>query len=205
MLDTSYEKPLWEHYCHVCGVDEVGRGPLAGPVVAAAVIFPKDFEPSGLLHKTNDSKRLSKKLRIELSAAIKSTALAYSIAEIDHLIIDRINIHNASLEAMQKAIQTLTVSPNYILVDGISFRNNQNLPYETIKKGDQHVFSIAAASIIAKVHRDQLMTALDSVYPHYGFKDHAGYATKKHIEAIKTFGRSEIHRKSFKLACMGEK
>jgi ribonuclease HII len=205
MLDTSYESTLWAQYPSICGIDEVGRGPLAGPVVAAAVVFPRYFKPSGILCHTNDSKRLSKIRRQEISQAIKDNASCYAIAEIDHLTIDRLNILQASILAMQNAVKHLKVLPNYLLIDGISFNDKLNVPYETIKKGDGKVFSIAAASILAKVHRDQLMRSYDSIYPGYGFKDHAGYATKKHIDAIKTLGRSEIHRKSFKLACIDER
>jgi len=205
MLEMSYENKLWSNYNRVCGVDEVGRGPLAGPVVAAAVVFPKNFQPEGILTKTNDSKRLSKKLRNELNEAIKVNALEYKVAEIGPTVIDEINILNATIEAMQTAIKNLSSKPDFLLIDGISFNDNLKLPYKTIKSGDRLVFSIAAASILAKVYRDNLMSELDKVYPAYGFKNHFGYGTKSHIEVIKSHGRTEIHRKSFKLSTLGEK
>ena len=176
----------------VCGVDEVGRGPLAGPVVAAAVILDPDNIPKGL----NDSKKLSAKRRKALDEAIKEKAVAYSIAEISVEEIDRINILQASLLAMRCAVQGLSVTPTGILVDG-----NQdpefNLPTHLIIKGDGRSLSIAAASILAKNFRDDLMMKLGEEHPQYEWASNAGYGVPKHMAALKLVGVSKYHRKSF--------
>ena len=180
------------HLTHVAGVDEAGRGPLAGPVVAAAVILNPAHRIKGLA----DSKQLSEKTRTELAGEIRSKAVAWAIGRIDHIEIDRINILQASLLAMKKAIEALTVVPEHVLVDG-----NQCprilLSVEAIIRGDQSVPAISAASILAKVARDQEMTELDQLYPGYGFARHKGYSTPEHLLALQQLGPCPIHRRSF--------
>jgi ribonuclease HII len=192
------EFSLWESGVEkVCGIDEVGRGPLAGPVVAASVVFIK--EKMNALEKftgLNDSKKVSEKKREKLFEIITQEAEAYSFGFVDETVIDKINIHNASLLAMEKAVKTLKILPDYLLIDGM-FKINADFPQEAIIGGDAKCFTIAAASIIAKVTRDKLMKELDKEYPQYGFAVHKGYGTKKHIEAIKKYGRCRIHRKCF--------
>lgn len=177
---------------HICGVDEVGRGPLAGPVCAGAVILPKKCDILYL----NDSKQLSAKKRDELYDIIKREAVAYKTAFISHEIIDEINILQATYRAMQTAIGSLSVQPNVLLNDAV------NIPQIKIKqvaiiKGDARSASIAAASIIAKVERDRLMEKFDEIYPEYGFAGNKGYGSKQHIEAIKEYGPCPIHRMTF--------
>ena len=176
----------------VCGVDEVGRGPLAGPVVAAAVILDANNIPEGL----NDSKKLSEKKRIALDREIRAHAIDYSIAEVSVEEIDEINILQASLLAMRRAVARLSISPSGVLVDG-----NQNpgfdLPTNLIVKGDSRSVSIAAASILAKNFRDNLMTKLGEKHPEYGWALNAGYGVPKHIAALKLVGVTKYHRKSF--------
>ena len=184
-FDLSYDQP-------VAGVDEVGRGPLAGPVVAAAVIIDINNIPNGI----NDSKRLSKKKREEISNEIIKYSI-YSIAEASVEEIDQINILQASLLAMKRAIEGLSRKPKTILVDG-KFKPRTNLPTHTIIKGDNQSLAIAASSIIAKVYRDNLMTDLSKKYPEYLWEKNAGYGTKEHLLAIKKCGITSIHRKSFK-------
>lgn len=185
-------------YKLIAGVDEAGRGPLAGPVIAAAVIFPADFviEGSGL-EAVTDSKKLSEKKRIALFSIIKEKALALDIAVVDHRIIDKINILQASLLAMKNAVEKLKVKPDYVLVDGSFIIPKLEIKQESIIDGDALVFCIAAASIVAKVSRDYLMEELDKKYPAYGFAKHKGYGTKDHMEALQKFGASPIHRRSF--------
>lgn len=191
---------LWcfEHVCFtegfetVCGVDEAGRGPLAGPVCAAAVVLPADLEIPGL----NDSKKLSDKKRRELYDVITSQALAYGIAFADHKEIDEINILQATHCAMHRAVKKLSLVPDMILVDG-NRAPDFAIPSKTIIKGDSLSASIAAASILAKVTRDRLMEDFDEVFPQYGFAVHKGYGTKRHYEALRTYGPCEIHRMSF--------
>ena len=184
-FDLSYDQP-------VAGVDEVGRGPLAGPVVAAAVIIDINNIPDGI----NDSKKLSKKNRLEISNEIIKYSIC-SIAEASVEEIDAINILQASLLAMNRAIEGLSKKPRTILVDG-KFKPKTSLPTHTIIKGDGKSLSIAASSIIAKVYRDNLMTGLSKKYPEYLWEKNAGYGTKQHLLAIKKCGITPIHRKSFK-------
>ena len=181
-------------YEQIAGIDEAGRGALAGPVIAAAVILPIDCHIKGL----RDSKQLSPKQRAHLFDEIHNVAVSVGIGSIDHRGIDRLNILQATLLAMQKAVEKLTPSPDYLLVDGL------NLPEidivgEAIPKGDSKSYSIAAASVIAKITRDQRMVELDRTYPNYGFSRHKGYPTSQHRQAIAQFGASEIHRHTFKL------
>lgn len=176
----------------IAGVDEAGRGPLAGPVCAAAVILPKGLIIDGI----NDSKKLTEKKRELLFAQITECALAYSIQFCGPDVIDEINIRQATHKAMDNAVSALSVLPEHILIDGndnIPF----NFPYTYIVKGDAKSQTIAAASILAKVSRDRLMKELDEKFPEYGFAKHKGYGTKAHMEAIQKYGVSQVHRKSF--------
>ncbi len=203
---TDYEWPLWRDAKLICGIDEAGRGPLAGPVVAAAVIFPRFFRAGGtVLELLNDSKQLSARERTMLAPAIKKAAACWAVAEVEHDIIDRINILQATMLAMNDAVISLPTMPDLLLVDGNRFKTDLSISYQTIVKGDSKVFSIAAASVLAKTHRDELMVAYGTQYPHYGFERHAGYATRAHVEAIRQHGRCPIHRLSFKLRQLGEK
>ncbi|TLU87362.1 MAG: ribonuclease HII [Chlorobium sp.] len=203
---TDYEWPLWIDANRICGIDEAGRGPLAGPVVAAAVVFPRCFRPDGtVLELLNDSKQLTAGERNMLAPAIKKAAVCWAIAEVEHDIIDNINILQATMLAMNDAVMSLPTIPELLLVDGNRFKTELSIPFQTIVKGDSKVFSIAAASVLAKTHRDELMVAYGAQYPQYGFERHAGYATKAHIEAIRKYGRCPIHRLSFKLRQLGEK
>lgn len=190
--NLAYENALYKvGYQHICGIDEAGRGPLAGPVVAAAVIFKKGF-----YHKDiNDSKKLSVKQRDILYDLIMDNAVSVGISIIDHHIIDDINILEAARLAMQEAMNKLQVKPDYALTDHMDIKG---IPYTSLIKGDQLSMTIAAASIIAKVTRDRIMIDYDKQYPLYGFKDHKGYGTKKHLEALKLYGITPIHRKTFK-------
>ena len=177
----------------VAGVDEVGRGPWFGPVVAAAVILPDEYVIDGL----TDSKKLSPKKRSAIADAIKSQAIAYSIAEASSHEIDQINILRATHLAMQRSVRGLGITPDDILVDGNSLPKF-NQPARAIIKGDLTEPAISAASIIAKVYRDELITTLAELYPNYGLENHKGYGTKAHREAIETYGVTPLHRKSFK-------
>jgi ribonuclease HII len=189
----AYERKHWEQGVHyVAGVDEAGRGPLAGPVVAAAVIF----EPGIRIDGVTDSKKLTAKSREQYFHKIKTAAVCIGVGIVDHDVIDRINILQASLLAMNKAIGQLSVRPERLLVDGNFFRS-ETIPVENIIKGDALSHSIAAASIIAKVTRDSMMNDLHVRYPVYGFDQHKGYGTKSHIEAIRIHGYSPVHRRSF--------
>lgn len=190
---SRYENKLHSEGIHyVAGVDEVGRGPLAGPVFAAAVILDPDVVIEGI----NDSKKLSEKKREQLSDIIKEKAVAYSIASVSENEIDEINIRNAAHKAMVHAVAGLSVQPNHVLVDGDAV-NGMLVRHTCIIKGDSLSISIAAASILAKVARDQYIQQFDDVYPEYGFGKHKGYGTPEHIEAIKTYGLCPIHRRSF--------
>jgi ribonuclease HII len=180
-------------YFQIAGVDEAGRGPLAGPVVSAAVVLPESFDVVGV----NDSKKLSPKKRTALFPRIKAAAHAVGVGIVEAPVIDRINILQATLQSMAMAVADLAVPPDYLLVDGI-FEISTPLPQRTITKGDSRSISIAAASIIAKVTRDRLMAEYDDLYPQYGFAKHKGYPTQAHKEAVRQFGCSPIHRKSFK-------
>lgn len=205
MLTTDYENPLWQKLSRVCGIDEAGRGPLAGPVVAAAVVFPRHFRPSGILEQLDDSKKLTAELRTALVPAITEAAESWAIGIADAETIDRINILQATMLAMNLAVESLASQPEMLLVDGNRFRPVLPVAYETIVKGDSKVFSIAAASVLAKTRRDELMIDLAAEYPDYGFDLHFGYPTSRHVEAIAAHGRCPIHRKSFKLRKLGEK
>lgn len=179
-------------YKYIAGVDEAGRGPLAGPVFAAAVILPEDIYIEGI----NDSKKLSEKKREELFDVICEKADAYCIAEVPENRIDEINILNATFEAMNKAVDGLKICPDYVLVDGNRIAG-MKIPHETVVKGDAKSISIAAASILAKVSRDRLMYKMAEKYPEYGFDKHKGYGTKAHCEAILKYGPCDIHRTTF--------
>lgn len=181
-----------EGYTAVCGTDEAGRGPLCGPVVAAAVILPKDIEIEGL----NDSKKLTEKKREKLFDIIKEKAVAYAIAEATPAEIDEINILNASMLAMRRAIEALPVKADFALIDGNCSRGFE-IPTQTIVKGDSISASIAAASILAKVTRDRQCIELDKLYPEYGIAKHKGYPTKDHMDAVRKYGPAPIYRMSF--------
>jgi ribonuclease HII len=204
-MKTEFEQPYWRVYSRIAGVDEVGRGCLAGPVVAAAVVFEHGYEPKGILEKVNDSKQLSPALREELADAIKEAAQGYAIAEVSSSEIDKLNIFNATMQAMNRAVESLVPLPDFLFIDGNHFKPVLPIAFETVVRGDSKVFSIAAASILAKDFRDKLMKLLDDDYPHYGFAKHVGYATREHINAIKRYGRCAIHRQSFKLKALTEK
>lgn len=188
----EYEYRYWQEYEYVCGIDEVGRGPLAGPVMAAAVIFPKDVN---LLY-LNDSKQLSEKKREELYEEIKAAAISYAVGMVNVDVIDKINILQADYEAMRQAIGKLSVVPELLLNDAVTI-SSVNQPQVPIIKGDTKSISIAAASILAKVERDRLMCLYDEVYPQYGFARNKGYGSAEHIEALKKYGPCEIHRRTF--------
>jgi len=177
------------------GCDEAGRGCLCGPVVAAAVILPENFSCKIL----NDSKKLSEKKRNELRIIIEKEALSYGVAFVSHERIDEINILNASIEAMHLAIDKLSTTPKHIIIDGNRFKPYKKIPHDTIIKGDGKYLSIAAASILAKTYRDEYMEKLHLEYPEYNWKQNKGYPTKAHREAIKEFGATDHHRKTFKL------
>ena len=184
----------------ICGVDEAGRGPLAGPVCAAAVILPANIEIPGL----NDSKKLTDKKRRELFPIIKEKAIAYSIAFASHTEIDEINILQATYLAMERAIDSLSVKPQMALIDG-NRAKDFGLPVQTVVHGDSLSASIAAASILAKVTRDDYMEQMAEQYPEYGFEIHKAYGTKAHYEALRTHGACPIHRMSFLKKFYGEK
>lgn len=193
MPNFEYENKLYEKgYCAVCGCDEAGRGPLCGPVVAAAVILPKNTVIDGL----DDSKKLTEKKREKLFEVIKEVAVAYAIAEALPEEIDEINILNASMLAMRRAVEKLSVKADFALIDGNCSRGFE-IPTETVVKGDSKSYSIAAASILAKVTRDRGCIELDKTYPMYGIAKHKGYPTKEHMEAVRKYGPSPIHRKTF--------
>ncbi len=177
----------------ICGIDEAGRGPLAGPVVVAGVIMPENSMIEGI----NDSKKVSEKKRELLYDKIIEEALSYSVAVIGQDIIDDINILSATKEGVTKVVEELDVKPDLILVDALEHINTKGIPYEPIIKGDAKCYSIAAASILAKVTRDRIMREWDLVYPKYGFAKHKGYGTKMHMEAISEYGLTPIHRRSF--------
>lgn len=187
-------------YNVICGVDEAGRGPLAGPVTAAAVILPEGYEIPGL----NDSKQLTDKKRRELYPIIKEEAVAYGIAFVDEKVIDEVNILNATFMAMKQAIEQLSVKPELALIDGNRV-TDFGVEAVSVVKGDAKVASIAAASILAKVARDDYMEAMDVEYPEYGFGVHKGYGTKRHYAAIAEHGMSPIHRRTFLKKFYGEK
>jgi ribonuclease HII len=190
LLSYYSENSRWE-----AGCDEAGRGCLAGPVYAAAVILPKDYHNELL----NDSKKLSVKKRNLLREMILNDALAWSVSSVEHSVIDKINILNASILAMQQALDGLSPEPDLILVDGIHFKPYKDTEYQTIVKGDGKYLSIAAASILAKTFRDEYMQDLARKHPQYGWEKNKGYGTKSHIQAIMKYGYTGFHRKSFHL------
>ena len=182
-----------ENFKYICGIDEAGRGPLAGPVVVASVIMPRD----SMIEGVNDSKKVSEKKREKLYDLILDEAISYGIGIIDQNEIDEINILNATKKGLTKSINELKVKPDLILVDALTHIDTNGIPYESIIKGDAKSYSIAAASIIAKVTRDRIMREWDKIYPQYGFGKHKGYGTSAHISAIKEYGLCPLHRKSF--------
>lgn len=190
MLKSFYNSDFIE-----AGLDEAGRGCLAGPVVAAAVILPKNYTHELL----NDSKQLTKNQRETLREDIKKDALAWAVAEVDNLDIDKINILKASFKAMHLAVDQLKLRPEHLLIDGNRFVNYPLIPHTCIVKGDAKFLSIAAASILAKTHRDDLMEALAVQFPHYGWEHNAGYPTIKHRKGIEQFGTTPYHRMTFRL------
>lgn len=190
MLKGYFKRGLVE-----AGCDEAGRGPLAGPVVAAAVILPKDYQNESL----NDSKKLTRRKREWLKVEIEKEALAWGVSFIDNQKIDEINILNASFLAMHEAIGQLNEKPELLLIDGNRFTPYPEIPHQCIIKGDGKYLSIAAASVLAKTYRDQLMEKLAIQHPEYGWENNAGYPTRAHREAIKKFGPTPYHRKSFRL------
>ena len=193
MLDYSYETEAHNKgFKAVCGVDEAGRGPLAGPVFAGAVILPENYSHPVL----NDSKKLSEKKRDEVYDDIIRDAISWSVGVATEKEIDEINILNATFLAMKRAVDGLSIKPDFLYVDGNRYPKT-GITEETIVKGDGKCISVAAASIIAKVSRDRLMYELDKKYPQYCFAQHKGYGTKLHYEMIKQYGISEIHRKTF--------
>ena len=194
MPDYEFEKAAVNSgFSCMCGVDEAGRGPLAGPVCAAAVILPAGAAIEGL----DDSKKLTEKKRERLYDIIKQTAVAYSVAYGTLEEIETVNILEATYLAMNRAIEGLTVKPDFALIDGNRVPRGIKIPCETIVKGDSKSMSVAAASVLAKVTRDRLMLEYDKKYPEYNFKKHKGYGTKEHTELIKQYGPCEIHRLSF--------
>lgn len=190
MLLNTFSNTQYE-----CGTDEAGRGCLAGPVTAAAVILPKDFKNQIL----NDSKQLNEKKRIYLKSIIENSCLTYGSAHVWQEEIDTINILNASIKAMHLSIDKLKPTPSYIIVDGNKFKPYKDIPHQTIIKGDSKYLSIAAASVLAKTIRDEYMNKIHEEYPMYNWKQNKGYPTKEHREAIKAYGITKYHRKSFRL------
>lgn len=189
----KYEKEAYdEGYQYIIGLDEAGRGPMAGPLVVGGVIFPQGYYNDAI----NDSKQLSEKKREELYDLIIENALAYQIEIIDVEEVDRLNVYQASKKGMLDAIQHISIHPDFALSDAMPL--GDTIPHEAIVKGDSLSMSIAAASILAKVTRDRIMKEYDKVYPEYGFAKHKGYPTKQHKEALHQFGVTPIHRKTFK-------
>lgn len=178
-----------------CGTDEAGRGCLAGPVTAAAIILPPDFQ----INTLNDSKQLSEKTRDQLRPLLEEQAISHCVTHIEPDIIDSINILNASIKAMQESILQLNPAPLYIIVDGNRFKPIHGIPHTTIVKGDSKYMSIAAASVLAKTYRDDYMNRIHEEYPMYNWKKNKGYPTKEHREAIRKYGTTKYHRMSFRL------
>ena len=190
----EYENKLYsENIKYIAGIDEAGRGPLAGPVVVGCVIMPKD----SFIEYVNDSKKISETKREMLYEKITKEAISYSTGIIWQDEIDEINILNATKKALTIAIESLKVKPDIILVDALDKIDTREIPYISIIKGDAKVYSISCASIIAKVTRDRIIREYDEIYPQYGFASHKGYGTAKHIQAIKEYGICPLHRKSF--------
>ena len=192
ILTLSYEEKIWNAGKIPAGVDEAGRGPLAGPVVAASVILSRKNPISDL----DDSKKLSPRKREKLFDEIVDKSLAYSVALVEPEEIDKINILNASIKAMEAAVRKLELTPDYLYIDG-NKETSLEITQETIIKGDSKCQSIAAASIIAKVTRDRIMKEFHTIYPEYNFEKHKGYPTKEHLNNIKKYGPCPIHRKTF--------
>ena len=178
---------------YICGIDEAGRGPLAGPVVVASVIMPTD----SMIEGVNDSKKVSEKKREKIYEQILEEAISYGVAIIGQDEIDEINILNATKKGLTVSLQELTQKPDLVLVDALNGIDTMGIPYDSIIKGDAKCYSIAAASIIAKVTRDRIMQQWDEIYPEYGFAKHKGYGTAAHIQVIKEKGPCKIHRRSF--------
>lgn len=190
MLKSNYSGNKLE-----AGTDEAGRGCLSGPVVVAAVILPKDFHHEFL----NDSKQISEAKRRILRPYIEEHALAYGVSFIHHEEVDELNVLQASITGMHRSIDQLTITPEFIIIDGNKFRPYQEIPYETIVKGDAKFKSIAAASVLAKTYRDEFMEKIHLEFPNYNWKKNKGYPTKEHRKAIQEFGITKYHRKTFKL------
>ncbi|RKS98879.1 ribonuclease HII [Flavobacterium sp. 123] len=190
MLQLNYSEFILE-----TGTDEAGRGCLAGPVTAAAVILPANFENKIL----NDSKQLSEKVREQLKPIIEQQALCFAVTHLEPLVIDEINILNASIKAMQESILKLNPKPEYIIVDGNRFKPVLDIPHTCIVKGDAKFMSIAAASVLAKTYRDEYMNRIHEEFPMYNWKQNKGYPTKEHREAIRKYGTTKYHRMSFRL------
>lgn len=200
-MDYSFEEnAISKGFKTICGIDEAGRGPLAGPVYAAAVILPLGLEITGL----NDSKKLSEKKREELFDVICEKAVDFSIGIADEKEIDEINILNATFLAMKRAVDGLKIKPDYALIDGNRYPRIGGVTEETIIKGDGKSMSVAAASILAKVSRDRYMLEIAEKYPQYCFEKHKGYGTKLHYEMLEKYGISPVHRKSFLKKFLGE-
>lgn len=185
----------YSDYSLECGTDEAGRGCLAGPVTAAAILLPEKFKNAIL----KDSKQLSEKKREFLKHLLESEATSFGVAHVFQEEIDSINILNASILAMHKSIENLSLAPEFIIVDGNKFKPFNNIPFKTIVKGDSKYLSIAAASVLAKTHRDAYMNKIHEEFPMYNWKQNKGYPTKEHRDAIKEFGITKYHRKTFKL------
>lgn len=190
----EYENKLHESGLkYIAGIDEAGRGPLAGPVVVGVVIM----KPDSFIEGINDSKKISETKREKLYEQITEEALAWSVGIVTEKEIDKINILNATKKALTQALENLKIKPDRILVDALEHIDTKGVPYTSIIKGDAKIYSISAASIVAKVTRDRIMREYDEVYPEYGFAKHKGYGTAAHIEAIKIYGPCALHRKTF--------
>ncbi len=201
MKNIDYELSLLNKgFCKIAGCDEAGRGPLAGPIVAAAIVF--DFEKiknrSRFIKAVKDSKKLTSKRRELLCEVIKKYAVSWGIGIVESSEIDKIGISEANRKCIQLAIESLSIQPDFIVCDYVPYLQFQQ-SYDIIKQGDIKIFSIAAASILAKVERDKIMLQYDEKFPEYGFKKHKGYGTQEHIKNIKIFGKCPIHRNSFKI------
>ena len=192
---------LTQGYNYIAGIDEAGRGPLAGPVVCAIAMMP--LEKDKIIDGVNDSKKLSPKVREMLYDKIVNTALAYDIQVVDNNVIDKINILNATKQGMLNCIDNISITPDIVLIDAVKL--DSEIKTVSIIKGDEKSYSIACASILAKVYRDRLMLEMDKKYPQYEFKNHKGYGTQKHIELLKKFGKCDIHRNTFIKHFVGEK
>lgn len=191
MLKSNFSNLIFE-----AGTDEAGRGCLAGPVTAAAVILPENFQNELL----NDSKQMSERSRYYLKPIIETQAISYAVTHLDPILIDEINILNASIKAMQESIMKLNPIPIYIIVDGNRFKPIANIPHSCIIKGDSKYMSIAAASVLAKTYRDEYMDQIHEEFPMYNWKQNKGYPTKEHRDAIRKYGVTKYHRLTFRLA-----